>query len=301
MAKNLARKPLLVALSAGLCALSLWGASTIAATPAPAASSVPPEKVDQAVIASLPVWKGTQAQVLTHIDLTAPFVTSNQWTFVVAQDPTPPPDILPDEDDVHGPLAICFVKVLALQCTEGKYGEGNMSWYIDVYRIMEDKIVYYGSGDKQPLIWLKTCSIGSGDGNCDVQVTLFGYDAKQDRFVPVFVYDVGGGNNNNNARYMEDGPLRGDVIVDHPREKAPYTYMIEVYGRGKGGEYSQILNYRGHTGYGDGNQLPVAYSEMPEILRRLGLWHSGDPLPAPPDTPCLNPVLRHGEEWCQNE
>ena len=270
----------------------------LTAVGAPVASSVPLEKVDQAVLAQLPTWQGNQAEVLAHIELTAPFTTSSQWTFVVAQDPTPPPEELPNGDVGHGPLVVCLVKVLVPQCTRGQNGEGDMSWYADVYRLMEDKIVYAGSGNTQPLVWLKTCSTGSADGNCDIRVSLFGYDPKQDRFVSVFSYDAGGVNNNNNARYMEDGPLRGDVIADHPTDNAPYTYWIEVYRRGKMGEYSQILKYRGHTVYEDGNDLPVAYSEMPEILRRLGLWHSGDPLPIPPGRNCLNPVLRHGEEWC---
>lgn len=266
---------------------------------ASAASSVPSEKVDQAVIASLPTWKGNQAQVLAHVDLTSPFTTSSQWTFVVAQDPTPPPTVLPNGDVGHGPLAVCFVKAAVPQCVEGKYGEGYMSWSTDVYNLMENKIVYASDGNKQPLLWLKTCSTNSGDGDCGIRVALFGYDAKQDRFVPVFSRDVGDANRNNNARYMENGPLRGDVIVDHPAEKAPYMYWIEVFALGKSGKYSQILRYRGHTGYGDGNQLPVAYSEMPEILRRLGVWHPGDSLPIPPNLDCPHPTLRHGEEWCQ--
>ena len=268
-------------------------------TAASPASLVPPEKVDQAVIASLPVWKGKSAQVLSHIDLTTPFATRSQWAFVVAQDQTPPPEILPSGDVGHGPLAICFVKSLVPQCTETQHGKGNMLWYIEAYRLMEDKLVYAGSGDTKPLIWLKTCSTGSGDGDCDVRATVFGYDAKQDRFVSKFSYNAGGGNNNNNARFIEDGPLRGDIVADYPTENAPYSYMIEIYKPDKAGNYVQILKYRGHTGYGDGNPLPVAYSEMPEILLRLGLWHHGEPLPIPPNTNCPHPTLLHAEEWCQ--
>jgi hypothetical protein len=260
---------------------------------------VPPKKVDQAVIASLPVWKGEPAQVLSHIDLTASFATHTQWTFVVAEDQTPPPEVLPSSEVGHGPLAICFVNILVPHCAETQHGEGNMSWYIEAYHLTEDKIVYAGSGDTQPLLWLKTCSTGSGDGDCDVRATVYSYEAKQDRFVSDFSYNAGGANNNNNARFIESGPLRGDIVADHPTKNAPYTYMIELYGRGKAGRYVQILKYRGHTGYGDGNQLPVAYSEMPEILRRLGLWHRSDPLPIPPNTNCPNPTLLHSEEWCQ--
>jgi hypothetical protein len=110
-----------------------------------------------------------------------------------------------------------------------------------------------------------------------------------------------GRNNNEDARFVESGPLQGDVIVDDPTENAPYTYWIEVYRAGDSGQYGRILRYRGLTGYSDGNPLAVADSEMPEILRRLGLWQPGDPLPVPAHLPqgCSHLFMRHGEEWCK--
>jgi hypothetical protein len=100
---------------------------------------------------------------------------------------------------------------------------------------------------------------------------------------------------------MQAGPLQGDVIVAYPTAHAPYTYWIEVYGPHESGRYTQLLRYRGHTGYGDGNPIPVIDSEMPAILRHLGLWHPGDPLPTPARMPssCRRLSLRGGEEWCQ--
>jgi hypothetical protein len=48
--------------------------------------------------------------------------------------------------------------------------------------------------------------------------------------------------------------------------------------------------------------MAVIDSEMPEILRHLGLWHPGDPLPVPSHLPegCKHLVLRHQEEWCKS-
>jgi len=77
---------------------------------------------------------------------------------------------------------------------------------------------------------------------------------------------------------VEGGPLQGDMIVDYPTEHAPYTYWVEVYRAGKSGRHFRVLRYRGRTGYSDGNPLAVADSEMPEILRHLGLWQPGDTL-----------------------
>ena len=65
--------------------------------------------------------------------------------------------------------------------------------------------------------------------------------------------------------------------------------------------YSRTLKYRGHTGYNDGNPLAVIDSEMPETLRQLGLWKTGDALPVPPLMPggCTRLVMRKGVEWCE--
>ncbi len=263
---------------------------------------LPAEKIDAAVIASIPAYQDKQATILAHIDLTTPFATHSQWTLVVAQDPIPRPDSLPSDDDEHGPIAVCFVKALEPKCTE-RYDDKTASFqeYSTTYELMEDKVVYLGGGNTQPLLWLKTCSARSGDGACDIRAMLYDYDQKQDRFQPVFTYDTGGSNENQNVRYMDTDPLRGDVVLYYPTGKAPYTYWVEVYKRGASGKYSRILKYRGHTGYGDGNPLPVIYSEMPAILQHLGFWKAGDPLPIPPDTDCAQPSLRHGEEWCQTQ
>lgn len=78
--------------------------------------------------------------------------------------------------------------------------------------------------------------------------------------------------------------------------------VIEVYAPGNSGRYARILRYRSHTGYGDGNPLPVIDSEMPAILERLGLWKPGDALPVPEPLPanCGRLILNRGEEWCRN-
>jgi hypothetical protein len=140
----------------------------------------------------------------------------------------------------------------------------------------------------------------SGNGDCEIATALYQYEKVTDRFVRVFL-NLTGRNNNQATRFVESGPLQGDVIVNNPTENAPYTYWIEVYRAESSGQYERILRYRGRTGYGDGNPLAVADSEMPEILRHLGLWHPGDALPVPIHLPqgCTDLFMRNGEEWCK--
>jgi hypothetical protein len=63
-----------------------------------------------------------------------------------------------------------------------------------------------------------------------------------------------------------------------------------------GYHYRQVLRYRSATQYGDGNPLAVIDSEMPNILRRLGMWRAGQPLPAPRG--CKRPHLIKDALWC---
>lgn len=286
-------------------AVRWWSGLLLAGLAAPAAAltGVPaPSRapVEQAVIAAIPTWHGQKATILKYLDLTQPFSTTTPWTLVVAQDPTPPPADLAMMGGNGSPIAVCFVKALTPSCRE-THGTANNQW-LDMVNALDAAVVVFGGTDRRrPLLMLKTGSARGLDGNHDIRTTLFEYDRKTNRFRQVFMNDSGSSNNNQAARFVEHGPLQGDVIVDYPTDRAPHVYWIEVYAPDKSGQYARILRYRSITHYGDGNPLPVADSEMPEILKRLGLWKPGDALPIPPNEPngCAPLVMRHGEEWCE--
>jgi len=259
---------------------------------------IPVEEVDRSVIAALAHQGITKPSVVSHLDLTEPFGTVTQWTFVVVQDGGQPPKELED----HGPILLCLVKATSPDCALHMYQQvrSEMPWFDTPYHFFAGSVVYANQGKSDPLLFVKVCGAEGPNGNCGIATALYRYDKAADRFIRVFL-NLTGRNNNQATRFVESGPLRGDVIVDYPAENAPYTYWIEVYRAGDSGQYGRILRYRGHTGYSDGNPLAVADSEMPEILRRLGLWHPGDPLPVPARLPegCREVFLRHGEEWCK--
>jgi hypothetical protein len=262
--------------------------------------AIPIEEVNRSVIAALAHQGVTKPKVVSHIDLTEPFGTVTQWTFVVVQDGGKPPTELED----HGPILLCLVKASSPDCTLRFYQQvrSNMPWADTPYHLFGASIVYGGENRTRPLLFVQVCGGGaeSGDGDCGIATALYMYDKRADRFVRVFL-NLTGRNNNQATRFVKSGPLQGDVIVDNPTENAPYTYWIEVYKAKDSGQYGRILRYRGHTGYSDGNPLAVADSEMPEILHRLGLWQPGDPLPVPFHLPqgCSRLFIRQGEEWCK--
>lgn len=280
--------------------LSLAGLTTSAVASAGVSAPIR-AAVEQAVIAAIPAWHGKKAQIIKYLDLTQPFATWTPWALVVAQSAGPPPD--PEWTD-HRTIAVCLVGVHATQCTDSYWQtpDGGESWFARPYDLRLAQVVHTRDDATQPLLVVATCSVPGIDGNCSIRTTLYRYDRNVDLFRRVFVHDSHGSNNNQAARFVEHGPLQGDVIVDYPTDRAPYVYWIEVYAPGKSGQYARILRYRSSTHYADGNPLPVADSEMPAIMERLGLWKPGDALPVPQPLPagCGQLVLNHGEEWCRN-
>lgn len=264
-------------------------------------TSLSQAQAEHAVVDALPIWHGKRAQIFKYVDLTQVFATTTPWALVVAQNPGPSAREWTD----HGPIAVCLVGGLDPrypQCT-GAYwlkGDEGMAWFAQPYRLVAARVVRAGPHKTRPLLLVQTCSVPGGNGSCSIRTSLYQYVGNVSSFLRVFVHDSDGSNNNQAARFVEEGPLQGDVIVDYPTEDAPYTYWIEVYGPRKSGPYARILRYRGRTGYGDRNRLPVADSEMPEILHRLGLWQPGEALPVPPRMPknCTRLFMRQGEEWC---
>lgn len=260
--------------------------------------TIPGEEVDRSVITALSHQGVTKPKIISHVDLTEIFGTVTQWTFVAIQDGDQPINGFED----HGPIFLCLVKATSPDCALHFYQKvSNDMPEIDTpYHFFAGKVVYANQNKSNPMLFVNVCGAQGPNGNCGIATALYRYDKRDDRFIRVFL-NLTGRNNNQATRFVERGPLQGDVLVDYPTENAPYAYWIEVYRAGDSGQYVQILRYRSLTRYSDGNPLAVTDSEMPEILRRLGLWKPGDPLPAPVHLPqgCRHLFMRNGEEWCK--
>jgi hypothetical protein len=252
--------------------------------------------IAQSVVSALPTSQGRSATVVANLDLTAPFETRTQWTFVADILPGTHFDGADDQPVDGGALARCFVDELVPHCSYAT-PKNDLDWFGAPIELYSATVVFAGADRTQPLLLVKTGSAHSINGSHSIDTALFTYDRQSNRFLSVFS-NATGSNNNQETRFIEEGPLRGAVIVAEPTSSAPFGYWISVYARNAKDGYSRsTLRYRSATRYGDGNPLAVIDSEMPGILRRMGLSRPGDPLPAPPG--CLRPALRHGEEWCQ--
>lgn len=263
--------------------------------------------IDQAVISKLSAQFGIKSKVVTHLDLTQPFQTKSRWSLVAAKQPDEESSATDGLGEREGAISLCFVENDEPDCSEemflAKYREEKISFDSGpgpFYELFASDVVFSGPGRTLPLLRIKSCTTRGANGNCGVSTFLFAFDRKAERFRVVF-FNMMGRNNNQEARFVEAGPLLGSVIVAYPTNDAPFTYFVEVYKRMSDSEYSQVLRYRGNTRYGDGNPLAVIDSEMPESLRRLGLWKTGDALPVPPRMPrgCTRLVMRKSVEWCE--
>ena len=244
--------------------------------------------ITKAVISALPSSTGRHTNVIATLDLTQPFQTSTQWTFTAA--------ILPgshidgaDENPVEGgPLALCFVDALTPHCSYGSL-MSDADRFSTPIALHSARVVFAAADHTDPLLLIKSGGAHSGDGSHVIHTDVYAYDRQSNSFFEVFS-NVTGSNNNQETRFIEGGPVRGDIIVAEPTSSAPFGFWISVYARDPTHKrLRRKLRYRSATRYGDGNNLAVIDSEMAEILRRMGLWKPGDPLPAP--SPMCSPRL----------
>ena len=265
--------------------------------------------IDQAVISKLSAQFGINSRVVTHLDLTQPFQTKSRWSLVVAKQPDEESSVEDGAGNRIGAVSLCFVENDKPDCSEdafrAKYVEEKVSFVSTdgplFYELFASDVVFSGAGKTLPLLRIQSCTTRGANGNCGVSTFLFAYDRKAVKFRVVF-FNIMGRNNNQEARFVENGPLVGSVVVAYPTDDPPFTYFVELYKRTSDGEYSRVLRYRGNTGYGDGSPLAVIDSQMPETLRRLGLWKTGDALPVPPHMPrgCTRLIMRKSVEWCDS-
>jgi hypothetical protein len=263
------------------------------------ALTVPNRDIEQRVLETVHELYGGTSVVRDYLSLTEPFKASSRWELVATKETN-----LQDELIDPNPVTICFVRSDVPDCSEKRLfpisdgiadNQGRL-----FHDFLEARVVYASADRSAPLLLLKACSMAGFNGNCGIYTFLFAYDHSRDHFYLAF-NDIVPRNLNGTTRFVEAGPLRGDVVSATPTSNAPYGYFVSVYRSDESGHYVQILRYRSKTHYNDGNRLSVVDSDMPEILFRLGLWKPGDPLPIPfvkPDN-CTKLSLIKGEEWCQ--
>lgn len=235
-------------------------------------------------------------KVIRTMDLSAPFHTRSPWQFIATQGAE---EEDPSGDTAPGPITPCITRDKGANCNPAATEALRLPGSDDVFSVPHfiSRLEVVDPQAARPLLLLQLASFQAGNGDRRVALQLYAYDRAKDDFTAVFTHRTGR-NNNQELRYVEKGPLRGDVITAEPTADAPYGYWITVHKPSASGQYAQALRFRSSTAYGDGNPLAVIDSEMPNILKRLGLWRAGMPLPLPAGE-CPRPHLVGMALWCR--
>lgn len=240
--------------------------------------------------------------VIASIDLSKPFGTRSPWSFQATRGP--------DTKDVYGsPMPgiitlclsgkdenICDPDLLTEFAGDNSSDDPESKTLFNEPHSLDDPQILYPEGKGHPpLLWVRTWSGSSVDGNTGILTQVLAYNRINNRFYEIYNH-LTSSNNDQETRFINAGPLRGDIISVDPTENAPFAFWIVVNALTPSYKYHQVLRYRSTTRYGDNNMLSVIDSDMPNIQRRLGLWHPGLPLPA---SGCSKPQLTHDELWCR--
>jgi hypothetical protein len=236
--------------------------------------------------------------VIAAIDLAKPFATRSAWRFTAAQGPDVDDPAGLAGDKAPGEVLLCLRKDAAGPCDlqlQSALRAGSGDDVFDQPHYLNQAEVVHGP-EGQPLLLVQTASVHSGDGDQLLFTQALAYRRDTDRFVRVYGHSTGR-NNNQEVRFIQSGPLKGDIVSAEPTDKAPFGFWISVNALTSPYAYAEVLRYRSATRYGDGNPLGVIDSEMPGIEQRLGVWRPGSPLPLPAG-PCPKPHLKGMELWC---
>lgn len=248
--------------------------------------------------APLPAAPATSpTNVIAQIYLSKPFHLARGASLTATQGPQID-DPIYDGETAPGRISLCVSASRSAACTPLIDHVLNVAGdrfsgihYLEIHEIVHPR----GSG-APPLIHLQVASLHAVNGSQGHAAVILAYRPAQRHFERIFEHVVGG-NMNQEIRYIASGPLRGDMISAEPTASPPFGYWITVDRLTHGYRYREALRYRSATRYNDGNSLAVIDSEMPNILRRLKLWHPGQPLPLPKSA-CAKPRLVKSELWC---
>ncbi len=241
----------------------------------------------------------TPQRVIARIDLSKPFHLPSGASFTATQGPEVP-GIL--GDPAPGAITLCVRVSRSAPCTpdldDGLKIDGKRDLFSDAHFLDRARLVSPRGPKALPIFHVQISSFHSGDGDQRRLAEIVAYRADARRFEIIF-HEQFGRNNNEEVRYIDSGPLKGAMISAQPTDKplGYWGYIVTVHRLTGAYRYRQVLRYRSSTRFADGNPLAVIDSEMPNILRRLGLWRPGQPLPLL-EGRCPHPHLVKTELWC---
>jgi hypothetical protein len=259
-----------------------------------------PQVVAALALATTLAAQSTTSSVISNIDLSKTFSTREAWRFIATQGAPVAGDDTASGGEEPGRIQLCLRAALSAPCDPqllnalGAASRAN-DFFTQPHYLNAVKVVYPRGSADQPLLFVQTASMHSGDGDQVILTQVLAYENSQNRFLRIYQHTTGR-NNNEEVRYISSGRLQRDIISVDPIEDAPYAYWVTVNNLTPQYTYKTVLRYRSATHYGDKNPLAVVDSEMPNIEQRLDYWKSGMALPLP-SSGCQRPRLIRMELW----
>ena len=151
-----------------------------------------------------------------RVELSRAFRTRTPWALDVTEGP-------PGEDNGGNPapgvLRLCLRKAGG-PCQDETlapppYDKTTVGSDYPPHYLRQAGPVYPQGAGGAPLLRVVTASQSAGDGGQVIAFQLLSYSRAQDRFVRVYSH-LTGSNNNEETRFVDAGPLRGDVISADP-------------------------------------------------------------------------------------
>jgi hypothetical protein len=246
----------------------------------------------------------TSNAVVSDTDLGASLRIKSNWHLIVTHEP----------DDsgitaVIGNLHFCFQDQSTKSCQEQCFPDGVVLDDRDtcgdggiLYNVYHWLRTYPAIGTpKAALVVADVAWTGGGSGEPTGPI-VWRYDQNSNRFRRIFVA-IEQPSSNGEVRFIDYGPLAGDVILDQLTRSWPYRYQITVYRLTEAVRYNEVISYAGQSKEGDGNTLAVIDAEMPEIEFRLSIPNSFQKPPVIPSeyvpSTCAGRIyLKQKLEWC---
>ncbi len=160
--------------------------------------------------------QSTTSSVISNIDLSKPFATREAWRFVATQGPPIDGDDTASGDEEPGQIQLCLRASASAPCDPQLLNALRTPLYANdsfskPHYLKTVKIVYPHGNTYEPVLFVQTGSLHSGDGDQLVLTQTLAYQNSQDRFLRIYQYTTGT-NNNQEVRYISsERPRRGCV------------------------------------------------------------------------------------------
>lgn len=165
--------------------------------------------------------------MIASIDLAGAVHTRSGWRLTITQAPPIANPFGSGDDQVPGAVTLCLHKAASGPCDpqlqNRLYDSSDTALFAERHYLNRAAVVHPRGRSGASLLLVSTASLHSGDGDQAVMTQALRYQPGPDRFVRAYEHWMGT-NKNQEVRYIESGPLAGDIVAVDRAESVPLAY-----------------------------------------------------------------------------